>query len=899
VIRLRLVLAGLLALIMVFSLPGPPVAAQPADNGQAQAPNRILVKFLPGTSDTIKASIHSRHGGRVAGVIPDIDVQVVNVSANQVTAMVKAYKGESRVLYAEPDYIAKAIDTPNDPYFANQWGMTKIQAPAAWDITQGSSTVKIAICDTGIDQNHEDLASKIVANQNCTDPWSGGSWTVDDRYGHGTHVAGIAAAITNNGKGVAGVGFNSSLMNVKVLNDYGSGYYSWIVNGITWAADNGAKVINLSLGGYSSSSTLEQAVDYAWDKGCVIVAAAGNDNTSTPCYPAYYTNCIAVAATDQNDARVSPSPPAYYWGSNYGDWVDIAAPGLNIFSTMPNHSNTLQRYYRYKLNYDYLSGTSMASPFVAGVAALLFAKYPLWSNSDVRARIQASVDPTTGFTTTIGRVNAYKAVSSGDALPTVSIANPANGATVSGNVLIQASASDDKGVSKVDFFIDAALLATDSTAPYECSWNTATVADGSHTIAARATDTIGQESTDSITVSVDNVDEPPAVSITSPPNGATVSGTISITASASDDKGVSQVEFYIDAALLATDSTAPYGCSWNTATVSDGSHAIKAVATDTAAQTAQNTVTVTADNTDEPPQVSITSPPNGVLVSGTISITASASDDKGVSKVDFFIDAALLATDNSAPYGCSWNTATASDGSHTIAARATDTKSQTAQNTVTVTVDNTKPVVTIVVPAEGATVLGIITIQASVTEANIDKVEYRVDGGSLTAMSYNAPYWEAGWDSNAVSSGAHTVTVQATDKVGKLGSDTNNFTVNKQAQIMHVASLKMNLVQLAGGLVTYATATATVVDAAGNPVGGAKFFGHWEGATTDVDYGVTNVSGQVTLLSNMVRNPTSGTTFTFVIDSVTRDGYAYDSSANGDFNEDGTAGDIANSTTVP
>ena len=230
--KLRLVLAGLLVLIMALSLPGPAMAATPDDNGQAYAPDHILVKFQPGTLDTVKAGIHSRHGGRVAGVIPDIDVQVVKVPANQVMAMVKAYRGEGRVLYAEPDYIAEAILTPNDTYFSNQWGMTKIQAPQAWDITTGPS-VKIAILDTGVDQNHPDLAAKIVANQNFSS-----SSTVDDLYGHGTHVAGIAAAITGNGIGVAGVGYNCTIMNVKVLDDTGSGYYSWVANGITWAADS-------------------------------------------------------------------------------------------------------------------------------------------------------------------------------------------------------------------------------------------------------------------------------------------------------------------------------------------------------------------------------------------------------------------------------------------------------------------------------------------------------------------------------------------------------------------------------------------------------------------------------------------------------------------------------------
>lgn len=387
----KLIFPALLIVALLLSLTGGLAIAQAPDNAKGPAPDQILVKFLPGTPEKTKSDVHGRHGGRVVDVIPGIDVQMVKIPENKVNEKVKGYRGERTVQFAEPDFVAQAILTPNDPHFGKQWGMVKIKAPEAWDITQGSSAVKIAILDTGIDQDHEDLAAKIVANKNFTL-----SRTVDDKYGHGTHVAGIAAAITNNGKGVAGVGFNSSLMNGKVLGDRGWGYYSWVANGIVWAANNGAKVINLSLGGSSPSDTLKNAVNYAWGKGSVLIAAAGNANTDTPLYPAYYENCIAVAATDQNDAKAS--------FSNYGIWVDIAAPGVDIFSTMPNHKNRIGI-----LNYGSLSGTSMSTPHVAGVAALVFAKFG-GTNVEVRAKVEASVDPTTGFTTTIGRVNAYKAV---------------------------------------------------------------------------------------------------------------------------------------------------------------------------------------------------------------------------------------------------------------------------------------------------------------------------------------------------------------------------------------------------------------------------------------------------------------------------------------------------------
>ena len=173
-------------------------------------------------------------------------------------------------------------------------------------------------------------------------------------------------------------------MNVKVLDDTGSGYYSWIANGITWAADNGAKVINMSLGGSSASSTLKRAVNYAWGKGVVLAAAAGNSGNRSPTYPAYYPNCIAVAATDSNDLKTS-------W-SSFGSWVDVAAPGVDILSTFPNHSYQIGK----ALGYDKGSGTSMATPHVAGLAALVWATGYGTSNTSVRARIEGNADPILG-----------------------------------------------------------------------------------------------------------------------------------------------------------------------------------------------------------------------------------------------------------------------------------------------------------------------------------------------------------------------------------------------------------------------------------------------------------------------------------------------------------------------
>jgi thermitase len=260
------------------------------------------------------------------------------------------------VRYAELDYLAQAYGTPNDPSFSRQWNMTKINAPAAWDVSSGSASTTIAIVDTGIDLAHPDLQSKIVAGYDFVNNDS----TAQDDEGHGTHCAGIAAALSNNAVGVAGVNWQARLMPVKVLDNQGSGSFSNVASGITWAADHGATVISMSLGGSGVSDALRDAVNYAYSRGVIIVAAAGNEYTqgNPVSYPAALEHVIGVAATTTSDGH------AYY--SNTGFYVDIAAPGGDssgsIYSTLWNASGS---------TYGTMSGTSMATPHVAGLAAML------------------------------------------------------------------------------------------------------------------------------------------------------------------------------------------------------------------------------------------------------------------------------------------------------------------------------------------------------------------------------------------------------------------------------------------------------------------------------------------------------------------------------------------------
>ena len=261
------------------------------------------------------------------------------------------------------------VITLNDQYLDEQWALSHIQIPKLWQITTGGSEILIAILDTGIDQNHEDLDGKVVAETNFTD-----SPTSGDVYGHGTHIAGIIAAYSNNGVGIVGVAPESQLMNVKVADDKGGCQASTVARGIIWAVDNGASVINVSIEVKEPSPELEAAVNYAWSQGVVIIAAAGNEGGQSPVYPACYENCIAVAATRQDDT-LAPL-------SNHGDWVDVAAPGFNIYSTLPDNS------------YGYKSGTSFASAYVSGLAAILFSMVTDTNgdgklNDEVRAAIEA------------------------------------------------------------------------------------------------------------------------------------------------------------------------------------------------------------------------------------------------------------------------------------------------------------------------------------------------------------------------------------------------------------------------------------------------------------------------------------------------------------------------------
>lgn len=413
----KLIVASFAAAVM--ALGGITVAA-PGNAAAESSPiaGQIMVKFR---DNAAAPGVLRQHGLSQGPAIGSTGAHLIKVPAGKETQLIGALSRNPAVEYAEPDELVTA--TTDDTFFDRQYALhnegqpfwntaedifvpagkpnADVDAVEAWTTATGSE-VRVAIIDSGVAFNHEDISEQVVARINFSDKKIEAEEDYD-RYGHGTHVAGIVAA-KHNSVGVAGVCPECDILDVKVLNDAGTGSSSRIAQGIDWAVANGAKVINMSLGQRVSSRTLEAAVNNAWNQGVVLVAAAGNAGTQAQIYPGAYPKVIAVAATDNFDNKAS--------FSSYGKWVDVAAPGVNVYSTFPNHDFALMTQYNRSVKYDMGSGTSMASPIVAAVAALVWGKNAGATNETVRGKVELTADPIKGTKTSWahGRVNACRAV---------------------------------------------------------------------------------------------------------------------------------------------------------------------------------------------------------------------------------------------------------------------------------------------------------------------------------------------------------------------------------------------------------------------------------------------------------------------------------------------------------
>lgn len=312
--------------------------------------------------------------------------------AKQTEALMRELENNDEVEYVERVPAAKTSFTPNDlgsNTYSGQWGLHKIQAQAAWDITKGSGSVVVAVVDDAVMTTHPDLVGQTVTGRDVSD--DDNNTNPSTNLAHGTHVAGIVGARTNNGTGVASIGYNIKIMPIKATPDNGvPGYVYDGYEGITWAVNNGADVINMSWGGPSYSQTAANIISNASSQGVVLVASAGNSNSSTTNYPAGYPNVISVANTDINDNKASTS--------SYGPTVDVSAPGTSIRSTVISGG------------YQNWSGTSMASPMVAGLCGLVLSANPALTPAQVENCIKSTADPLSNSTLGAGRINALKAV---------------------------------------------------------------------------------------------------------------------------------------------------------------------------------------------------------------------------------------------------------------------------------------------------------------------------------------------------------------------------------------------------------------------------------------------------------------------------------------------------------
>lgn len=396
------------------------------------AAGELLVRVRPRARAAVLWRVRSRPGVRVVGSLPRLPVVVVRVRWEARERMVRWLRGLSGVVSVQSDAIETPVGVacgsagdcsiPNDPGFEDQWYLynapgvvqppgagapiygSDVDAPRAWSRTRGSAAVRIAVVDTGIDAGHPDLAGKVVAAANFT-----ASTTTQDLSGHGTHVAGVAAAGFDNAVGIAGMAPSARLMDIKVLavdkNGQTAGDCADVADGVVWATDHGANVLNLSLGSPSPCQALELAVQYASAHGALVVAAAGNNASTSRFYPAAFPDVLSVAASTNRDQLAG-------FSNRGAGWVDVAAPGEGIVSTLPTFDNASGA-----VDYGYMSGTSMAAPIVSGIAALIWGQMPPdAARRDVEARIFAGAQPIAGTGTDFryGRVDACRAVT-GDA----------------------------------------------------------------------------------------------------------------------------------------------------------------------------------------------------------------------------------------------------------------------------------------------------------------------------------------------------------------------------------------------------------------------------------------------------------------------------------------------------
>jgi flagellar hook assembly protein FlgD len=542
--------AALVLGLAVSALPGGvPIARAGTVSPDADDPVvRLVVRVDSRAAADLVAAAAGRSGARTTGRVPRLHAVSLDVPAGRAAALRAGLLRRDDVRSVEPVHRRWLLEEPADPRFAEQRTyLDAIRATTAWGRSaHGSPSVRIAVVDSGVDVTHPDLAGKVAGTFNAVKPGSG----VRDLVGHGTGVASIAAAATGNGVGISGAGYDSALLVAKVADRTGRIFTDDLAAGIVWAADSGADVINLSLGGPTSDGLEKAAVDYAQRKGALVVAAAGNDGTTTRQFPAALPGVLGVGATTVNGAARASF-------SSYGPWVDVAAPGRSIVLASPGGG------------YERADGTSFSAPLVAGEAALLAAFRPGRTADELRAAITAGATPAKlGFARGVVDVDA-----SLDLLPPAtvpSVTAPADGSAVSGTATVSVSTTAPRvriGLGDLTQLVSAAGgVATAGFATYGL--------DGPQTVTAADCSRIDQCGDARATVTAVVANGGPA--LTSPADASQQDGdTISAVAEAPADAAV---RFGVEGSRVSvTDTSAPFAADLSTESLADGTHVVSAV----------------------------------------------------------------------------------------------------------------------------------------------------------------------------------------------------------------------------------------------------------------------------------------------------------------------------------
>jgi VCBS repeat-containing protein len=788
---------------------------------------------------------------------------------------------------------------PNDPYYPLQWHLDNddyggINMEAAWDLSTGSG-VTIAIIDTGI--AYEDYGQyKQAPDLAETCFVSGYDFVSDDNHpnddnSHGTHVAGTVAQSTNNDIGVAGVAFNAKIMPIKVLDRDGSGTYADVAAGIRWATDHGAKVISMSLGGRYSSTTLEEAVAYAYSKGVTIVAAAGN-TWYYVAYPAAYDDyVIAVGATRYDETRASYS--------GIGNSLDIMAPGgyLSVDQNADGYADgVLQNTFDPNtkdvtdFGYWFFQGTSMATPHVSGVAAMIIAmgvsdpdevreilqstaegkgragwdRYYGWGIVDAHAALLAAAPPNNPPTADDQSVTTSEDASvditlagndsDGDPITFGVVTNPSNGELdldldfADNGKLTYIPESDFNGADSFTFKVnDGKVDSEPATVSITVnSVNDAPVAD------PQSVTTI-EDTSVAITLTGSDVDGDP-LTFNQPTNPN--NGTLDI-----------DLNYTTNGKLTYIPNSGFNGSDSFTFTVNDGTVDSDPV-----------TVSVTVTKVNQPPVASS----QDVVTDEDdtpVPITLLASDLDGDSLTYSVVVGPSHGSLTGAAPNLTYTPEPNFNGPDSFTFKANDGTADSDVATVNITVN----------PVNDAPVADDQSVTTNQdTSVDITLTASDVDGDSLTysivanpsngSLSGTAP--DVTYTPEADYTGTDSFTFKANDEKADSNIATISLTVDPATSTMHVASIDMDLVSRWRGWIYYATATVTILDASNNAVEGATVYGHWEDATTDSDSGITDTNGQMTLQSDSRWKPPSGTVFIFTVDNVVLDGWTYNQTAN-------------------